>query len=269
MTTSVGTSLPAAPDEIVTAALLRIVDVPAGKLALITLDNGLDYNKPNTFGVGGLTALSHTLDHVDALISDGSIVGVAITGKPFVFAVGADLTGVPRLADVTQAHQLAEFGHSVFRRLGELSVPSFAFVNGAALGGGLEVALHCTYRTISSAAYPIALPEVSLGLVPGWGGAYLLPRLIGAPRALEVIVQNPLRQNRMISARAAADMGIADARFDGGNFLVDSLRWASNVITGDVIVNRPEIDIDGEWSAAIKAAKTQLDLTLHNAAPAA
>ena len=269
MTTSTSTPLPAAPDEVVTRAHLRLVDVAAGRIALITLDNGLDYNKPNTFGVGGLTELSRTLDEVDQLVTAGSVVGVAITGKPFVFAVGADLTGVPRLTDIDQARQLATFGHQVFRRLGELEVPSFAFINGAALGGGLEVALHCTYRTISSSAYPIALPEVGLGLVPGWGGAYLLPRLIGAPGALEVIVQNPLRQNRMISARAAADMGIVDARFDAGNFLVDSLRWASEVISGNRVIERRPVDMADEWTTAVAAARGQLDLVLHGAAPAA
>ena len=258
-----------APDEVVTAAHVRVVTLAAGPIALITLDNGLDYTKPNTFGVGGLTALAAALDDVDALIAEGSIVGVAITGKPFVFAVGADLTGVPRLANLEQAQALAAFGHDVFRRLGELAVPSFAFINGAALGGGLEVALHCTYRTISSAAYPIALPEVSLGLVPGWGGAYLLPRLIGAPDALTLIVANPLRQNRMISARAAAELGIADVRFDGGNFLVDSLRWASDVISGTTTLERRNVDLDGEWAAAVAAARGQLDAILHGAAPAA
>jgi 3-hydroxyacyl-CoA dehydrogenase/enoyl-CoA hydratase/carnithine racemase len=269
MTTSTSTPLPAAPDEVVTRAHLRLVDVAAGRIALITLDNGLDYNKPNTFGVGGLTELSRTLDEVDQLVTAGSVVGVAITGKPFVFAVGADLTGVPRLTDIDQARQLATFGHQVFRRLGELEVPSFAFINGAALGGGLEVALHCTYRTISSSAYPIALPEVGLGLVPGWGGAYLLPRLIGAPGALEVIVQNPLRQNRMISARAAADIGIVDVRFDAGNFLVDSLRWASEVISGNRVIERRPVDMGDEWTTAVAAARGQLDLVLHGAAPAA
>lgn len=269
MTSPTAHSLAAAPDEVVTQAFVRVVEVPAGRMALITLDNGLDYNKPNTFGVSGLTALSTALDNVDELIKRNEIVGVALTGKPFVFAVGADLTGVPRLESVEQAHALAELGHSVFRRLGELDVPSFAFINGAALGGGLEVALHCTYRTISSAAYPIALPEVSLGLVPGWGGAYLLPHLIGAPNALQVIIQNPLRQNRMMSARAAADLGIADIRFDGGNFLVDSLRWASEVITGTTTVERKTIDTDAEWSGAIASARGQLDAVLHGAAPAA
>ena len=80
-------------------------------------------------------------------------------------------------------------------------MPSFAFINGAALGGGLELALHCTYRTISSGVGAVAFPECFLGLVPGWGGTYLLPRLIGPARALKVIIENPLSQNRCSPAR--------------------------------------------------------------------
>ena len=86
---------------------------------------------------------------------------------------------------------MARAGHDQLRRLGELGVPSFAFVNGAAMGGGLEVALHCTYRTISSGAAAVALPECFLGLVPGWGGTYLLPNLVGVPKALESDHQQP------------------------------------------------------------------------------
>ena len=87
----------------------------------------------------------------------------------------------------------------MFRRLGELPVPSFCFINGVALGGGLEVALHCTYRTISSGVPMVAFPECFLGLVPGWGGTYLLPRLIGPASALKLIIENPLSQNKMLA----------------------------------------------------------------------
>ena len=176
------TSTSGAPDEVVTNAYVRIVDLPggAGKAALITLDNGRDHTRPSTFGLGGLTSFATAMDQVEAAAAAGEIVAVAVTGKPFVFAVGADLSGIPHLADMAQARQLGELGHATFRRLGELPVPSFAFVNGAAMGGGLEVALHCTYRTVSTGAGLLALPEVALGLIPGWGGAYLVPNLIGA-----------------------------------------------------------------------------------------
>ena len=120
----------------------------------------------------------------------------------------------------------------MFRRFGELGVPSFAFVNGAALGGGLELALHCSYRTISSGVTAVAFPECFLGLLPGWGGTYLLPHLIGPGNALKVIVENPLSQNRMLRGAQAFSLGIADAMFEPADFLAESLRWAARVLTG-------------------------------------
>src|SRR6516164_1710803 len=172
------------PDEVVTRALVRDVPLPygAGTMALITLDNGHDHTRPNTFGPAGLLALRDALDAVAARADRGEIVAVGVTGKPFIFAAGADLTGAALIRTRDEALAIARLGHAVFRRLGELRVPSFAFVNGAALGGGLELALHCSYRTISTGVTAVAFPECFLGLLPGWGGTYLLPRLIGPAR---------------------------------------------------------------------------------------
>ncbi len=263
-------NLPAAPDEVVTHALLRLVDLPggAGRAALITLDNGFDHTKPNTFGISGLTELWHALDTVEAAAAAGEIVAVAVTGKPFVFAVGADLTGMGHLSTLEQARELGAFGHRVFRRLGELSIPSFAFVNGAALGGGLEIALHCTYRSVSTGAGMIALPEVFLGLVPGWGGAFLLPNLIGAEKSVKVILENPFNQNRMLRPKEALALGIADIAFEPADFLVESLRWAARVVAGEVAVERPEVDRGEAWDAAVAAGRALADAKLHGATPA-
>ncbi len=98
----------------------------------------------------------------------------------------------------------------MFRRLNDSAVPTFALVNGAAMGGGLEIALQCHYRTLASNAAAIALPECFLGLVPGWGGTQLLPNLIGADNAVTVIVENPLNQNKMLKPAQAAELGIFD-----------------------------------------------------------
>jgi enoyl-CoA hydratase/carnithine racemase len=110
------------------------------------------------------------------------VAAICVTGKPFIFAVGADLTGVPRLTDRGQALAIGKLGHEVLGMLGASSVPTFAFVNGAAMGGGVEVA--CTASTgRSRRVRPRSrCPEVFLGLIPGWGGAYLLPNLIGPRR---------------------------------------------------------------------------------------
>jgi 3-hydroxyacyl-CoA dehydrogenase/enoyl-CoA hydratase/carnithine racemase len=155
----------------------------------------------------------------------------------------------------------------VFRRLGELDVPSFAFVNGAAMGGGLEVALHCTYRTISSGVPAVATPECFLGLVPGWGGTQLLPRLIGPAAAIKLIIENPLSQNRMIKGRDAFASGIADAMFEPADFLEESLRWAARVLRGDVTVSRTD-HTAGDWSKTVADARFLLDMKLHGASPA-
>jgi 3-hydroxyacyl-CoA dehydrogenase/enoyl-CoA hydratase/carnithine racemase len=282
------------PSEVVTRAIVRDVDLGsvsnhggAGLLALITLDNGHDHTKPNTFGPQGLLSLSAALDAVEARAAAGEITAVGVTGKPFILAAGADLDGAAAViagagADPVEAREralgIASLGHAVFRRLGELPVPSFAFINGVALGGGLEVALHCTYRTISSGAGPVAFPECFLGIVPGWGGAYLLPRLIGPAAALKLIIENPLSQNKMLRGPEAFELGIADAMFEPADFLEESLRWAAGVLTGSIAVDRqvgpgaapvgPGNVTAQEWAQAVADARFFADGKLHGAAPA-
>jgi 3-hydroxyacyl-CoA dehydrogenase/enoyl-CoA hydratase/carnithine racemase len=257
------------PGELVTKALLGHVDLPGvGRFALITLDNGQDHTKPNTFGPAGLTSLNTALDAVEAEAADGSIVGVGVTGKPFIFAVGADLTGVPSITSRADALEVADLGHRTFGRLARLPVPSFAFVNGAALGGGLELALHCSYRTISSGAAAVALPECFLGLLPGWGGATLLPRLIGAEKAIGVIISNALNQNRTLRGPKAFELGIADVMFDPADFLEESLLWAGRVITGATEVSRVPVDTGDHWLAAVAKGRALVESKLHGAAPA-
>jgi 3-hydroxyacyl-CoA dehydrogenase/enoyl-CoA hydratase/carnithine racemase len=272
ITTDLAEQLAAAStDERVTRFPVRDVDLPggAGRMALITMDNGFDHTKPTTFGPKGLLNLRATLDEVSRRAADGEIVAVGITGKPFIFAVGADLKDVGRLAERDHALAVARLGHSQLRRLGELAVPSFAFVGGAAMGGGVEIALHCTYRTISSGVPALALPEVFLGLVPGWGGAYLLPNLVGPAKALKVIIENAMSQNRMLKGPQAHELGIADAIFEPADFLVQSLRWAGEVLRGTVVVDRPEIDRDADtWDAAVAKARAFADAKVGGATPA-
>ncbi|MFF0465976.1 3-hydroxyacyl-CoA dehydrogenase NAD-binding domain-containing protein [Micromonospora zamorensis] len=256
----------AAPNEVVTKALLRQVNVPGldRPAALITLDNGFDHTKPNTFGPGGLASLDEAI--TAALAADPAFI--AVTGKPYIFCVGADIVGLPQLADRAQALEIGRLGHRVFARLKDSTVPTFAFVNGAAMGGGLELALHCHYRTLSGGAAALALPEVSLGLVPGWGGTQLLPNLIGIPAATQVIIQNPLMQNKMLKPKQAAELGIADILLEPADFLERSLEWAAGVVRGQVTVTRPEVDKD-MWAGVLYFARETLNQRLHGAVPAA
>ncbi|HHU09783.1 MAG TPA: 3-hydroxyacyl-CoA dehydrogenase [Intrasporangiaceae bacterium] len=263
-------------EEVVTHPIVQDLTVPgtgfgadAKTMALITLDNGHDHTKPNTFGPKGIAELHEVVERLRERAQAGEIDAVGITGKPFIFAVGADLTGVPSVTAREQALEIARAGHAAFSAIMDLPVPTFAFVNGAVMGGGLETALACDYRTISAGVPALALPEVFLGLIPGWGGAYLLPRLIGPEAALKVIVENPLSMNRMLKGPQAFELGIADAMFGPGDFLEESLRWAGQVLTGAVSVERTDHTGDESvWTAAAAAARGLADAKTARRSPA-
>lgn len=258
------------PDEVVTQAHVRHLDLPgAGRFALITLDNGFDHTKPTTFGPQSLANLDLALDQVEKEASEGTIVGVGLTGKPFIFAVGADLKGMEVLKRHEDAEAVGRGGHDVFKRIAALPVPSFAYYNGAAMGGGVEAGLHCQYRTVSAATPAFSFPEVFLGLVPGWGGCTILPNLIGADRAVTVIVENALNQNRQLKGAQVFELGIADAIFEGADFLEQSLLWTASVLKGELEVVRPAVDRGEAWDLAVERGRAFADSKVHGAAPAA
>ena len=243
-----------APDEVVTQALVRHVDLNAfgakGVLALITLDNALDHNRPNTFGPQSLLALDAAITAATAI----KPAAIAITGKPFIFAAGADLSALSFITNREQSLGIGKLGHDVFRRLGESSIPTFAFINGLALGGGLEVGLHCHYRTLASTAFT-GLPEVFLGLVPGWGGATILPKLIGPERAVQVIMLNALNNNTMMKAKDALKLGVVDAVYEPSDFLERSIAFAANVLNGTTTIERKDYSQDPAWESALATGK--------------
>jgi len=259
------------PDEVITMSLARDITLPhgAGTFLLITLDNGFDHTKPNTFGPATLSGLSGVLSTARARAEAGEIVGVGVTGKPFIFAVGADLTGIPKVTSREQALAIGQLGHKTFEQFRTLPVPTFAFVNGMAMGGGVEIALSAAYRTVSSGVPALAMPECLRGLVPAWGGCYMLPNLIGVEPALKVIIEDPLNNNRMLKGPQAFELGIADMLFEPATFLEDSLSWAVEVIAGRTVVDRPEIDRDATvWEAAIAGARRLVKAKTGGAAPA-
>ena len=243
-----------APEEVVTQALVRQVDLSAfgakGTLALITLDNSLDHNRPNTFGPQSLLALDAAITAAIAL----KPAAIALTGKPFIFAAGADLSALSFITTREQSLGIGKLGHDVFRRLGESNIPTFAFINGLALGGGLEVGLHCHYRTLASTAFT-ALPEVFLGLVPGWGGATILPKLIGPERAVQVIMLNALNNNTMMKAKDALKLGVVDAVYEPSDFLERSIAFAANVLNGTTKIERQDYSQDPAWESALATGK--------------
>ena len=251
--------------ERVTHAHLRKVTLPgdAGILGLITLDNGEDHTRPNTFGPRGLLSLNAA---IDAALGDDEITAIGVTGKPFILAAGADLTSIAG-GGPDGVRIVAELGHAVFRKLAEGGKPSFGFVNGLALGGGLEVALHCTYRTVCDSAPALGLPEVMLGLVPGWGGAWLVPNLVGAEAAVKLILENPLNNGKTLKGADAYAFGLADAVFEGADFLEQSLLWAAAVLGGEITVDRPRPDRGEAWDAAVARGRAVVEAKTGGASP--
>jgi 3-hydroxyacyl-CoA dehydrogenase/enoyl-CoA hydratase/carnithine racemase len=191
---------------------------------------------------------------------------MVLTGKPFVFCAGADIDEFPKIRTRQDAVEGSRAGHELFGRIRELPFPTVAAINGACLGGGLELALHCDARTISPAVRHVGFPEVFLGLIPGWGGTQLAPRLVGVDASLTLIVSNPLHQNRLLDGRAAFELGLADRLLDPFELVDLSIAYA-NELAEDGGVQREEPD----WSVletAVARAGSLVDDTVHGVAPA-
>ncbi len=174
----------------------------AGGLFWIRLD---DPARPvNVLSAGAMEALDAVLATAAA---DASIRGVVVTsGKPGVFLAGADIRLFETLRTESEGAELARRGQGIFRRLADMKVPTVALVSGACLGGGLELALCCDWRVAADTPKTrLGLPEVQLGVIPGLGGTQRLPRRVGLPAALDLILTG-----RTLTARKAEKTGLVD-----------------------------------------------------------
>lgn len=238
---------------------LNRVETRAGPIALVTVDNGEDYRKPTTLG---RSALESAVSVLDALES-GEWAAMVLTGKPFVFCVGADVDEFARIRSPDDAAEGSRVGHALFGRIRALPFPTVAAVNGACLGGGLELALHCSARTIAANVRHVGFPEVALSIIPGWGGTQLAPRLAGPDAAVRLIVANPLRQNRLIGAEEAVELGLADRLLAPVEFVDESLAYAIELAERGG-VERAEPD----WSDAetiFRKARSRVEDAVHGA----
>ncbi|MEY2490871.1 MAG: 3-hydroxyacyl-CoA dehydrogenase / enoyl-CoA hydratase / 3-hydroxybutyryl-CoA epimerase / enoyl-CoA [Verrucomicrobiota bacterium] len=146
-------------------------------------------------------------EHLDAIEKDPSVRGVIVTSaKKSIFIAGADLKTLLKQAEIGELRAFIAEGQKVFNRLVALKVPTVAAIHGACAGGGYEITLACDYRIASNdPATKIGLPETTLGLVPAWGGATRLPRLVGPDVAAEVILKG-----KLYSADEALKLGLVD-----------------------------------------------------------
>jgi len=171
-------------------------------IAFLTFDR--PSSAANIFDQATFEQLNTFLDQVQ---NDASVRGlVIVSAKPKIFIAGADLTGFSKDPSPESLAKLIEQGQRTFDRIATLKFPTVAAIHGVALGGGLEIALACDYRIASlDSATKVGLPETTLGIIPAWGGCTRLPRLVGLPAALEVILSG-----RQYPTKQALKLGLID-----------------------------------------------------------
>jgi len=171
-------------------------------IAWLTLDKA--GTSTNTLSSDVMAELSIMLDVLDREPPKGLVIR---SGKASGFIAGADVAEFSKPGDVeANARELVSRGMKLFDRLAAVAYPTLALIRGFCLGGGLELALACRYRVVvDEPATRLGLPEVMLGILPGWGGVKRLPRLIGGPAALDMMLTG-----KTIDARKAKKLGLAD-----------------------------------------------------------
>jgi 3-hydroxyacyl-CoA dehydrogenase/enoyl-CoA hydratase/3-hydroxybutyryl-CoA epimerase len=159
----------------------------------------------NSFNRSVLEELSQIIDNVN---SREDVAGVVFrSGKEKGYIAGADIKELSSFTEVDDAVAFIRFGQKIFDKIEYLKIPSVALIDGFCMGGGTELVLACSYRIgVENDQTCLGLPEVKLGIHPGWGGTVRLPKLIGAPMAMDMILSG-----RTVSARSAKKMGLLDA----------------------------------------------------------
>ncbi|HEY6552289.1 MAG TPA: enoyl-CoA hydratase-related protein, partial [Vicinamibacteria bacterium] len=187
------------------------LEVGSDRLATLTFDS--PGHKVNVFTRAALAELESVIQDLARRQDIGVLV--LLSGKPGSFIAGADLEEISRVTDPTEAEAGSRIGHRLFSAWESLPFPTVAAIRGVCLGGGTEISLASTWRVASdSAATRIGLPEVRLGILPGWGGSTRLPRLIGIAEALDLILTG-----KTVAGRKALKLGLIDALIPDARFL--------------------------------------------------
>jgi 3-hydroxyacyl-CoA dehydrogenase / enoyl-CoA hydratase / 3-hydroxybutyryl-CoA epimerase len=210
-------STASAPDETTASAIS--VQVEDG-VAVVTIDQP---GRPvNLLSADVIDELASVIDRLESG-TEPIRAAVIASGKPGVWIAGADVEQLRRIETAADGERLSRTGHELTERLERLAIPVVAAIDGAALGGGLELALACTYRLASdSPKTKLGLPEVQLGLLPGAGGTQRLPRLVGLAAALDLMLTG-----KQIDGRRALKMGLVD-EYVPAPILVDRARRAAS-----------------------------------------
>ncbi len=196
----------------------------------------------NALSLESIEELERALDEIAG--ETGVRAMVISSAKVGHFIAGADIDEIGGITDPEEATRLATLAQEVFGHLGRLPFPSFALIHGTCLGGGLELALGCNYRiAVSSPSTKIGLPEVNLGIIPGFGGSQRLPRLIGVAKALPLILAGS-----RLPAEVALRRGIVDAVVPPEGALGIGLRAVKKIVEdGGAQVAKQRLRHRGGW----------------------
>ncbi len=194
-----------------------------GNYAILWVDN------PKTRNALSVPIVEHMDKLVDEVVADKDIHCLIITGGgEKSFAAGADISKLVNMSPEESRYSI-EVGHKLFSKIETLDIPVIAAVNGYCLGGGLEISMCCDIRVCSANA-KFGLPEINIGMIPGWGGTLRLPRLIGESRA-----KNMLLRGKMITAQEAQDYGLVAEVYEN----VDELRLRAEELAQELAAKAP------------------------------
>lgn len=200
----------------------------------ITLEKKENYailmvDAPKTRNALSVPIVEYMTQLVDEVIADKSMHCLVITGGgPKSFIAGADISQLVKMTPEDSRYSI-EVGHKLFSKLETMDIPVVAAINGYCLGGGLEIAMSCDIR-ICSANAKFGLPEINIGMIPGWGGTLRLARLIGESRA-----KNMLMRGKMITAQQAMDYGLIAEVYDD----VDTMRAKAEELAQELAAKAP------------------------------
>ncbi|UEJ81708.1 enoyl-CoA hydratase/isomerase family protein [Brachybacterium halotolerans subsp. kimchii] len=224
-----------------------------GTIAVLTFAPPEGESRPATLGPQSLENVDSALTEALARAEAGEIQAIALTGTGRVFLAGADLSMFADPAGREAVDPMTHRAHDLQVRMRGAAVPVLAHLNGAALGGGLEVALMADIRTAGPTVRGIGLPETSLGILPGWGGTTLLQSVIDPADAVRVILEDPAR-DKQLSASAAHELGIVEALVEDLDAALDHL--AGRIADGGI---DPSARPDPIPAAGSDRARTLLD----------
>lgn len=192
-----------------------------GPLAVLTV------NRPKALNALNAGTLSEIAQAVELVMEEAEIGALIVTGGgDRAFVAGADITELAELDSVFAGRELSLAGQDVMQTIATLPFPTIAAIQGFALGGGLELALACDLR-IASPSAKLGLPEVGLGLLPGFGGTQRLPRLIGVGRALDLMLTA-----RQVGAEEALTLGLV-------NYVADNPLQRARELAQQMLKNAP------------------------------